>query len=301
TATSEVLGVISSSPGELEPVFQAMLANAVRICEAKFGVLFRHDRGAFRAAAWLDVPPPYEGFLRQHALGWSPPFSGSPLDRLLTTRELVHAVDESAEQSPGPAAQYGGARSLIAVPMRKVNELVGAFVIYRQEVRPFTDKQIQLVTSFANQAVIAIENARLLNELRESLEQQTATADVLKVISRSTFELQPVLDTLVESATRLCDGENTLIFLRDGNTYRVAASFGFPPEFEEYIKQHPVHPDRATVSGRAMLESRVVHVRDVLADPEFAYYEGQKIGGQRAVLAVPLMREGNCVGVMSMN
>src|SRR5262249_55475795 len=152
TATSEVLGVISSSPGELEPVFQAMLANAVRICEAKVGVLFRHYRGAFRAAAWLDVPPPYEGFLRQHALGWPPPFSGSPLDRLLRTRELVHAVDESAEQSPGPAAQYGGARSLIAVPMRKVNELVGAFVIYRQEVRPFTDKQIQLVTSFANQA-----------------------------------------------------------------------------------------------------------------------------------------------------
>ena len=187
TATSEVLQVISSSPGELEPVFQAMLANAVRICEANFGMLFRYDGSTFHAAASLGVPPAYAEFQRQR--GPFRPDAGAHLDELLRTKQLVHTADKSVERNPGPAAQYGGARSLIAVPMRNENELVGAFVIYRAEVRPFTDKQIELVSNFAAQAVIAIENARLLNELRKSLQQQTATADVLKVISRS--DLRP--------------------------------------------------------------------------------------------------------------
>ena len=188
TATADVLKVISSSPGELEPVFVAMLENAVRICGAKFGVLFRYDGSTFHPAAWRGVPPAYEEHLRRR--GSFLPDEGAPLHRLLQTQEVVHTGDELAERNPGPAAKVGGARSLIAVPMQKENEFIGAFVIYRTEVRPFTEKQIELVQNFANQAVIAIENMRLLNELRESLQRQTATADVLKVISRSTLDLK---------------------------------------------------------------------------------------------------------------
>jgi len=309
TATSEVLRVISSSPGELAPVFDAMLANATKLCEAKFGNLTLWEGDDFRAVGVYGETAFTEHRRQQPKISvvGCPTL---PLARLAATKSVVHVADFKAEQiylerhpQTVELVEVGGARTLVCVPMLKDDELIGAIVLYRQEVRPFTDKQIALVQKFAAQAVIAIENTRLLNELRESLQQQTATADVLKVISRSTFDLQAVFDTLLESAAQLCIADHGWFVRRQGTYFSWLASYGHAPEaharIRDYFNARQALPvDRGSIVGRSMLDGTTVHVSDVLLDKEYALSDLQKIGGYRAALGVPLLRDGKVVGAI---
>ena len=310
TATGEVLSVISSSSGDLSKVFDAMLDKAMLLCGAQFGVLNTYDGTAFHTAAMRGLPPAYAAYRLQHSLDYGP---GTAPARLLQGEPVVHLLDlqeseayRDGEPNRRALVDLGGARTLLAVPLLGEKRVVGAVMIFRQEARRFSDKQIALLEHFAAQAVIGIENTRLLQELHqrtddlsESLQQQTATADVLKVISRSAFDLEIVLKTLVESAARLCDADRgTITRQKDGVFFR-AEAYGFSDEFMDYARTVPIVPDRGSAVGRVLLEGVAVHIPDVKADREYTF-AGQQLGGFRTVLGVPMLREGVPVGVISL-
>ena len=313
TATSEVLSVISRSPGELDPVFDAMLENAIRLCDAKIGNLFLYNGEEFRTAALHSASPAYaEARRRAAAVRHTHP--DVPLTRLTRSKEVIHVADVRTELSYierdpvfSELVDVAGARSLLLVPMLKENDLVGAFAIYRQEVRPFTDKQIELVENFAAQAVIAIENTRLLDELRqrtadlsESLARQTATSEVLGVISRSKFELQPILQSVVDTAARLCRAERAVIFRLEGGIYRFAAGHSLDPAYLEIERQTLISPGQGTVVGRAAMSRQVARIDDAWTDPLYEAKHDAKVGEVRSMIGVPLMREGEPIGVIAL-
>jgi len=298
TATSEVLKVISSSPTDIQPVLDAILQTAGRLCESEYACFFKLQDGTYHLASSNNAKADYIKYLSEHPISVD---RGTVVGRAAVERRTVHIPDclTDPEYTAHENARIGKHRSLLGVPLLRDGVPVGVIGLLRTSVKPYTDKQIELVENFAAQAVIAIENTRLLNELRESLQQQTATADVLKVISRSTFDLQTVLNTLIESVIQLCDAESAHIFRRTDDTYRIAACGGYSPEYEEYARSIVLAPGRDSLAGRIALEGRMVHIPDVLADPEYSRERAQKLGGWRTMLGVPLSREGVLIGAMT--
>jgi signal transduction histidine kinase len=315
-ATAEVLKVISSSAGKLEPVFQTILENSITICEAKFGMFWLTEGHSFRCVALHGTSPAFTELRRREPIFHPNPTLLTPLGRIARTKQLVQVADCRAEQAyiqgdPGFVAlvDLAGARTILVVPILRDDELVGVFNIFRQEVRPFTDKQIELVTNFASQAVIAIENTRLLNELRqrtddlsESLEQLTATSDVLRVISSSPTNVQPVFDAIAESAVRLCDGQFSFVMRFDGKLVDFASYCGLTAEgLKAFRSILPMPASEDTAAGRAIVRRAVVEISDVGADPSYgARGRGlAKAVAYRSIAAVPLLHEGNPIGAIA--
>src|SRR5262245_24937860 len=280
-----------------------MLAKATELCEASYGTLWLRDGDGYRAAAIHgDLPTLFVEQWRSGTLYRPDP--EVTLARSVRARKPIQEADVrmtpqylKGDPLPVTAVDIAGIRTLMVVPMLKDNEPIGGIAIYRKEVRPFGEKQIELVTNFAAQAVIAIENTRLLNELRESLQQQTATAGLLEVISRSAFDLRPVFETIAESAVRLCDARLAFIYRFDGEVLRMVADYATPAEFKKWMAEHPIKPGRDSATGRAALERRTIHIHDVQADPEYSF-GAKDIEAFRTVLTVPMLKGDDLLGVI---
>jgi signal transduction histidine kinase len=300
TATSKVLEVISRSAFDLHAVFETVAESSVRLCGADRAFIFRFDGELLRMAVAYNAPQQLKDFRSQNPIR---PGRDSASGRAALERRTVLIPDvlTNPEYSYG-AKVFEKMRTILSVPILKGDALLGVVGIYTlEEVRPFTEKQIALVETFADQAAIAIDNVRLLDELRQSLEQQTATADMLKLISRSTFDLKSVLNTLVESAARLCAADITTISREKDGHYHVVAAYGFSPGLQDYYETMPMDQGRGSLFGRILLERKPVQIVDVLADPEYAMRELQKRAGFRTVLGVPLLRDGVPIGLLSVN
>jgi two-component system NtrC family sensor kinase len=307
TATAEVLQVINANPGDLQPVFDVILEKAMALCDVAYGDLELYDGDTFRAVATVGLS---DAFAEQVRRGY--PAGDNPATRPLVAGERLSHIVNMAEADFSKVFMHAPAKdeghhTLLCVPLRRENALLGMIACARREVRAFSEKEIALLENFAAQAVIAMENARLLSELRDrteglqqSLEYQTATSNVLQVISRSTFDLQPVLDTLVATAKRLCNADMAIIYRRVGDAYRLAANLGFPPEYEAFARTLSLAPSRASVTQRAALERRISHVADIAADPDYELPEASELGNARTALGVPLLREGEPVGVFTL-
>ena len=308
TATSDVLKIISSSPGDLQPVFNSILANATRICEAKFGTMWLREGDVFRVAALHNAPSAYEQRRRNRSFHPTDLHPKSAFRRFLETKQVIHIADLRVDEGYLAGApttidmvDAAGARTGLMVPMLKGNELVGGITIYRQEVRPFTDKQIDVVQNFAAQAVVAIENARLLKELRESLEQQTATSEVLRVISRSATDLRPVFETIAHNSANLCGATYGIVYRFDGEMIIPVAHHNLDQAAIDACHQmFPMRLNTGSFVGRTILAHDVLHIADVAAEPNDTYSAIRQALGIRTYLAVPMLRDGNPIGAIAL-
>ena len=305
-----MLQVISRFPGDLQPVFEAVLAKATQICDAKFGLLWLTDRGGFRCAALHNVPPAFADYYRSQTV--IHPAAGTGLRRLADTRNVAQVPDMTKiqpyiERDPFvvTSVELGGYRSVVNVPMLKDKEMIGAISIYRQEVGTFTDTQIELVSNFASQAVIAIENARLLNELRQSLQRQTATSEVLQVISGSPGELEPVFATMLEKAARICDAKFGGLYLHENGVLRLVAAHDMP-EFFEARRGIAFEPVPGGPLEETMRSRRTIQIADLAATKAYIerhplMVEAVELAGIRTVVAVPMLKEGELIGIVAIH
>src|SRR5215469_9054428 len=303
TATADVLKVISRSTFDLKAVLDTLVESAARLCDAYDAGIFLRDKESLIFGAHHG-PIPQDVVRRRLSRTWT---NG----RAVVDRKPVHVLDLTAAGDEFPEGRADalrlGHRTILSLPLLREDDAIGSLSLRRTEARLFTEKQIEFATTFADQAVVAIENTRLLSELRqrssdltESLQQQTATSKVLEVISRSTFDLQTVLDTLTASATRLCQADKGAIMRWDGDVYRLASNYGFSREGKPYALAHPLRPEHGSVTGRVALEGRPIHVPDVLADPEYQAAGYQQVFGYRTLLGVPLLRERTTIGTFQL-